>query len=76
MASTRHAIDLISALSDELCPAAVRAWTDGDEPSYTAGFAWQFDDGVPGQVVRRFLCTVELTGHSPFNGTLKSAARK
>jgi hypothetical protein len=73
---TTPTIDQISALSDELCPAAVRAWTGGDEPSYTAGFVWQFDDGVPGQVVRRFLCTVEFTGHRPFNGTLKSAARK
>jgi hypothetical protein len=68
--------DQIGALSDELCPAAGRAWTGGDDPAYVTGNVWQFDYGVPGQVVRRFLCTVELAGHSPFTGTLKGAVGK
>jgi hypothetical protein len=71
---TTPTIDQITALSNELCPAAGRAWTNGDKPDYTTGYLWQFANGLPGQVLRRFLCTVELTGQRPFIGTLKGAA--
>lgn len=68
--------DQITTLSEQLCPPAGRAWTGGDAPGYTTGDLWQFDGGIPGQVLRRFLCTAELTGHSPFTGTLKNAASR
>jgi len=55
-------------------PAAARRWTGGDDVRYVAGYLWWFEDGVPGQAVRRFLCTVSLAGHSPFTGTLRGAA--
>ena len=64
----------VQSLSDRLCPAAGRLWTGGDDPRYIPGYLWRFDDGVPGQVVRRFVCTVALAGHSPFLGTLRAAA--
>lgn len=73
---TTPTIDQITALSDQLCPPAGRTWTGGDTPEYTTGYLWQFNDGIPGQVLRRFLCTTELSGHSPFTGTLKDAARR
>jgi hypothetical protein len=49
---TTPTIDQILALSNELCPAAGRAGTSGDKPDYTTGYLWQFDNGVPGQVLR------------------------
>jgi hypothetical protein len=52
----------------------VRAWTGGADPRYTFGFVWHFDNGIPGRVVRAFACTAELSGHSPFSGTLRHAA--
>jgi hypothetical protein len=66
--------DQIQTLNDQVCPAAVQAWTGGADQRYTSGYVWQFEDGVPGQVVRAFACTVMLSGHSPFSGTLRHAA--
>ncbi|MER7274991.1 hypothetical protein ABT369_11075 [Dactylosporangium sp. NPDC000244] len=64
----------IFALHDELCPPAARAWTGAADARYESGYLWQFQDGVPGQAVRGFACTVRLAGHSPFTGTLRHAA--
>jgi hypothetical protein len=71
---TTPTMDQVQSLHDELCPAAGRAWTGGDDPRYTTGYLWHFDNGVPRQVVRRFVCTVELRGQTPFTGTLRGAA--
>lgn len=40
---TMPTFEQFSALSDELCPAAGRAWTGGDEPSYATGYYFRFD---------------------------------
>jgi len=71
---TRPTYEEIQALFEEACPAAARRWTGGDDARYVAGYLWWFEDGVPGHVVRRFLCTVSLAGNSPFTGTLRGAA--
>ena len=66
--------DQIQALNSQLCPSAAQTWTGGAAQQYSSGYLWQFQDGVPGQVVRSFACTVMLAGHSPFSGTLRHAA--
>jgi hypothetical protein len=66
--------DQIQTLDNQLCPAAGQAWTGGADQTYTSGYLWQFQDGAPGQAVRAFACTVMLSGHSPFSGTLRHAA--
>jgi hypothetical protein len=66
--------DQIQTLNNQLCPAAAQVWTTGADQRYTSGYLWQFEDGVPGQVVRAFACTVMLSGHGPFLGTLRYAA--
>jgi Septum formation len=74
MFATMPTDDQIQTLSQQLCPAAAHVWTGGTDERYDSGYLWQFEDGVPGQVVRGFACTVTLAGHSPFSGTLRRAA--
>ncbi|WP_433063438.1 septum formation family protein [Dactylosporangium sp. CS-033363] len=64
----------IDRLNTALCPGAVRDWTGGRDGRYTSGYLWQFQNGVPGQAVRGFVCTAQLSGHGPFTGTLHHAA--
>ncbi|WP_433222085.1 septum formation family protein [Dactylosporangium sp. CS-047395] len=64
----------IDRLNTTLCPGAVRDWTGGRDGRYSSGYLWQFQNGVPGQAVRGFVCTAQLSGHGPFTGTLHHAA--
>lgn len=59
--------DNVQTVGDEVCPAALRAWTGGDEPRYTYDF---------GSVGWNFVCFAALATHAPFTGTLKGAVSK
>ncbi|MBV8996725.1 MAG: septum formation family protein [Pseudonocardiales bacterium] len=59
--------DQVQAVGDELCPAALRAWTGGDEPRYAVDF---------GAVGWHLVCLATLDTYAPFTGTLKGAASK
>ncbi|MER7004943.1 septum formation family protein [Dactylosporangium sp. NPDC000555] len=72
--ATVPTVDQIAVLDEQLCPAAVREWAGGRDDRYTSGYLWWFQEGIPGQAVRRFVCTASLSGHSPFSGTLRRAA--
>ncbi|GGM12000.1 septum formation family protein [Dactylosporangium sucinum] len=69
----RPTVDQVEALNARRCPAAANAWLGGADPRYTSGYLWWFENGVPGQAVRGFVCTARRTGHLPFTGTLRHA---
>ncbi|WP_018685034.1 hypothetical protein [Actinokineospora enzanensis] len=61
----------MNTLSSELCGPAAEAWVGDLDRRYHPGYLWQFENGTPGTAVRAFVCTVTLSGHSPFTGTLR-----
>jgi len=72
---TTPTYDQIDQLHEQRCPTDARDWTGGDDQQYTTGYLWRYEDGIPGQAVRVFVCTARLAGHSPFTGTLRHATR-